>query len=167
MEETTAPATALTTNTLASVAGLHVPRPGLVDAINAWKEKRREEVHRKVAARSARVSREKYRAEREAEGKTVRPYEFHDHQPRRDDETESDYRKRIHRDRQQSYRGASDVKHPRADLSKMTPTERADHTRKLAAARKKRERDRKKGVIGGENLQGPTSAIDGIEQGVF
>lgn len=141
---------------------------GVLDAIDAWREKRREDIHRKVAARSARESRERYRAEREAEGKTVRPYTFHSHLPRQHDETENDFRKRIHRDRQRIYKvGSEHPRRPRADLSKMTEEERADHNQKLANASKQRERDKKKYSNLGAATETQSSVGSGIEWGMF
>lgn len=87
-------------------------KPELRDAIHAWQEKRRADVHQRVAARSAAVSRKKYREEREAEGKAVRSYRYHGHLPQQPYESLEDFRKRLHRDRQQSYRVASDRPRP-------------------------------------------------------
>lgn len=146
----------------------HPVKPELIEAIHAWREKRRADIHRKVAAGSAREARERYRAERKAEGKIVRPYKFHNHLPKQEDETESDFRRRIHRDRQRTYKAASaQPTRPRADLSTMTPEERADHIRKLATARKQRERNRKDGATNRTTAKMSSPVGDDIEWGMF
>lgn len=143
-----------------------VLKPELREAIHEWQEKRRTDVHQRVAARSAAASRKKYREERESEGKTVRRYKYHNHLPQQPDESLEDYRKRLHRDRQQSYRGQSNApSRPRADLSAMTAEERAEHTRRLATARKRRQRVKAQTEVHGEP-EAP-SIPSGIEWGMF
>jgi len=142
-------------------------KPGLFEAIHAWQEKRRADVHQKVAARSAAASRKRYSEEREAEGKTVRRYTYHDHLPQQPGESLEDYRKRIHRDRQRTYKAASgEPRKRRTDLSKMTPEERAEHTRKLSTARKQRQRTSEKSEASSVPTEMPSASGD-IEWGMF
>jgi hypothetical protein len=109
--------------------------------IRNWHAKRKEDVHRKVAASSAATSRMKYRIERELEGRTVRPYSFHHHEPQQPAETRVDYERRLSRDRARARRGV-DAKtvRPWTDLSLMLPEEKLLHQRKSASARQARRR---------------------------
>lgn len=109
--------------------------------IQNWHAKRKEDVHRKVAASSAATSRMKYRIERESEGRAVRPYSFHHHEPQQPTETRVDYERRISRDRARARRGV-DAKtvRPWTDLSIMSPEAKLLHERKLASARQARRR---------------------------
>lgn len=143
-----------------------VLKPEVREAIHQWQEKRRADVHQRVAARSAAASRKKYREERESEGKSVRRYKYHNHLPQQPDESLEVFRKRLHRDRQQSYRAPSNASsRPRADLSTMTQEERAEHTRMLATARKRRQRERAHSDVNGQ-VEAP-SVPSGIKWGMF
>ncbi len=111
--------------------------------IRHWRASRSEDVHRKVAARSAAISRLKYRVERAAEGKTVRPYNFHKHEPQQPYETHQDYEKRLRRDRARKTRGVdAETVRSWTDLSSMSSEEKLRHKRKLANNRKARSRKR-------------------------
>lgn len=130
----------------------------LRQTIDAWKERARDELHSKVAARSAKIQRDKYRADREAEGLTVRSYQWHAHEPQRPWETRKDFEKRTHRDRQRSYRGTiGQFFAERADLSTMSEEERMQHVRELAADRQRARRQRVREAKAGPHA---LSAID-------
>lgn len=138
--------------------------------IQGWRAKRREDIHRKVAASSAATSRMKYRVERDLEGKTVRPYSFHDHEPQQPTETPEDYKRRLSRDRARARRGV-DAQTVRSwtDLSSLSPKEKSLHQRRLAKERKARSRQQQSRL----SIDNETSAIqralkDGdIEWGMF
>lgn len=158
--------TSMLDETSSSGAAEHL-NPGLLGAIDAWREKRRADIHQKVAARSAAASRKKYREACEAKGKSVRQYTYHGHLPQQPGESLEDYRKRIHRDRQRTYKAtAGKPRNRRADLSKMTPEERAEHTRKLATARKRRQRAQEQSDPDSVPTETP-SASGSIEWGMF
>jgi hypothetical protein len=121
--------------------------------MDAWREHSREEVHRRVAARSAKQQRDLYRADREAEGRTVRPYKWHGHVPQQPWETHEAFRKRTHRDRQRAYRGTADQWFgERADLSALSEDERKQHVRELATARQRERRQRVRDAKAGERV---------------
>jgi len=105
--------------------------------------KRREDTHRRVAAASAAVSREKYRETQTAKGLVVGPYKFHAHEPQQPDEDRDAYEKRLHRDRMRTRRGVDPATvRPRLDLSEMTDEERVEHRKRLARERKAKQRSR-------------------------
>lgn len=122
--------------------------PASSEAAKAWKienQKRYEENHSVIAKKSAGVSREKYKAERAAEGKNVRQYEYHEHAPQAWNETREAYDARLHRDRQRAYRGVNpETVKPRADLSGMSDEEKHAHKSMQAKERKQAERERKR-----------------------
>jgi len=120
-----------------------LPGSPLGDAISRWMEQKRSYVHRKVASQSAREQRLKYRAEREADGHTVRMNRIHSHAPQQPGESTADFGKRMHRDRQRKYRGGDAVVRSWTDLSAMTEAEKLDHKREQARIRTRRRREKK------------------------
>lgn len=138
--------------------------------IQDWRAKRKEDVHRKVAASSAATSRMKYRIEREAEGRTVRHYSFHHHEPQQPTETRVDYERRLSRDRERARRGV-DAKtvRPWTDLSMKSPEEKLLHQRKLATARQARRRGRHLQLSIDNEIASIIDALndDDVEWGMF
>jgi hypothetical protein len=135
--------------TLAAQAGISVTHDKYVEGapmellIRQWRATRADDVHRKVATRSAALSRLKYRVEREAEGKTVRPYTFHKHEPQQPSEIRQDYERRLRRDRARKTRGVdAETVRSWTDLSSMSPEEKLKHKRELANDRKAKSRER-------------------------
>lgn len=123
--------------------------------MEATKERIQEELHERVAARSAKIQRDKYRADREAEGRKVRSYQWHAHEPQQPWETREEYERRTHRDRQRSYRGThGQFFGERADLSTMNEEERKQHDRELAAERQRACRQRKREAKAGGRALG-------------
>jgi hypothetical protein len=111
-------------------------------AILAEKEERREE--RRAEAR--RVARAEYAAKREAEGRPVRPYRFHDHQVPDHPEYREMRERRMHRDRMRSRRGVDEwTVRDWNDLSSLTPEEKAEHKREQNREAKRRQRERQRG----------------------
>ncbi|WP_411906056.1 hypothetical protein [Rhizobium mayense] len=109
--------------------------------IRGWRMKRKEDIHRKVSARSAATSRMKYRIERASGGKTVRPYSYHEHEPQQVTESREEYERRLHRDRARAKRGVNaQTVRGWTDMSLMSPEEKLLHKRKLANERKARSR---------------------------
>lgn len=110
-----------------------------LSAVKAWQEERRH----KRAALSAKEQRDTYRAQRAAEGKTVRAYKFHDHGPEPGPEGYEARQRRMHRNRQRAYRGISDDSvRQRADLSHMPEEQKLLHKREQAKQRQRRLRAR-------------------------
>lgn len=147
--------------------------PQLRAIIDAWQHKRREDVHERVAARSAREQRNRYRHMRAAEGESVRRYHFHDHEPQRPAESRTDYEKRTHRDRQREYRGTpADSVRARTDLSQMMADEKADHERELTRKRQQRRRERqsqdslrsRSHILSDEDLEALEEALATLEK---
>lgn len=135
--------------TLAAQAGTSVTHQKYVEGapmevlIRQWRATRADDVYKKVATRSAAISRLKYRVEREAEGKIVRPYTFHKHEPQQPFENRQDYERRLRRDRARKTRGVdAETVRSWTDLSSMSPEEKLKHKRELANDRKARSRDR-------------------------
>jgi hypothetical protein len=99
------------------------------------------------AARSAKISRDIYAEERRLEGRTVRAYRHHDHEPQRDDEDHEDRQRRMHRDRQRTTRGVTaETVRVTADLSSLSADQKIAHSRQLANQRKAAERSRKRSI---------------------
>lgn len=141
----------------------------LKHVIDNWQTKRKEDTHRRVAAASAAVSRQKYRMEREAQGKTVRLYVRHEHDTQQLGETHEEYSKRLHRDRARLRRGVNaDTVRPWTDLSSLTEAEKAVHRRQLAKERKARQRQLPSGATCIDGTELPESIfVDDIEWGMF
>ncbi len=138
--------------------------------IQQWRETRREDIHRKVAAGSAAASRKKYRLELAAEGKTVRRYFYHNHETQTPKESREDYERRLRRDRARTKRGV-DAQTVRAwtDLSAMSDEEKLLHQRMLAKERKARSRSQQKKLSVNEEpiLIGDASTGLPLEWGMF
>src|SRR5690606_32000943 len=107
----------------------------------AAREERRELWLAGLAAESAAQERENYRKRRAAEGKTVRAYKRHQHEPMKKTETYEDFQRRCHNQRQREYSKAkSALTRTRADLSMLTEAERAERRRIQQNARKQKQR---------------------------
>lgn len=120
-----------------------------------------------IAAASAAESRERYRLEKKLEGKTVRPYKKHKHQPPQLGETHEDYRKRTHRDRQNSYRKtASESARTWTDLSTMSDEEKANHIKTQNRERQKKWRQGVK-TASRKLMDVSQENNNGIEWGMF
>ena len=97
---------------------------------------------------AAAQERENYRQRRAAEGKTVRPYKRHNHEPMRKFETYEAFQMRCHKDRQREYYQAKTaLTRTRADLSMLTAAEKAERKRLQQNARKQKQRLRDKGLL--------------------
>lgn len=119
------------------------PHPELIvmrREFQAWRDKneRDKEANRELFRL---LNRTKYRNDRIKAGLPVRDLSKHDIAPRQPGESFGDYQRRAHRLRQLSYRGRrpEDVR-PRAKLSNMSDTEKAEHRRRLARERKRKSR---------------------------
>ena len=134
-----------TGSVLASTGGRFARGTKIRQIMEEAKQRIQDELHERVAARSAKIQRDKYRADREAEGRKVRSYQWHAHEPQQPWETREEYEGRRHRDRQRSYRGTQgQFFGERADLSAMNEEERKQHVRELAAERQRACRQRKR-----------------------
>ncbi|WP_431320823.1 hypothetical protein [Rhizobium sp. YTU87027] len=143
------------------------PASALRHAIDEW-QKRLAEFQRSnpnpIALASAAESRRIYRLRREAEGKTVRPYNYHDHEPWKFGETHESRERRLHRDRARAKRGVDETSvRSWTDLSSMSDEEKAVHRRRLAAERKARERERARLSLSanGANADGSSETVGG------
>lgn len=121
------------------------------DAIYAWQKRQKMAFaanYKGIAAASSKVSRIKYALARAAEDKTVRPYMFHNHEPRHPHESNADFERRMNRDRMRTKRGVdADSVRKRTDLSDMSIEQRAEHRKKKANIRKVNQRLRDKAAI--------------------
>jgi hypothetical protein len=139
-------------------------RRAIDDWLNRLAKSQRDDPHPIVRAWRE-ESRRTYRLKKEAEGKTVRPYTFHDHMPWICGETHESRERRLHRDRARNKRGVNETTvRSWTDLSWMSEQEKAAHRRKLAAARKARQRERRAQQV---TRQSGTIGVDGIEWGLF
>lgn len=114
-------------------------------AVLEWQEKHERELianRPAIAAKSAAEARERYAADRAAEGKTVRAYVRREHTPQRPNESGAAYAKRIKRESEKARYADKNGGKVRAkpDLSGMSDEERRDHKRALANARQAKKR---------------------------
>lgn len=114
-------------------------------AVMEWQEKHERELvanRPAIAAKSAAEERERYAAERAAEGKTVRGYVRREHAPQRPNESGAAYAKRIKLESEKARYAEKNGGKVRAytDLSGMSDEEHRDHKRALANARQARKR---------------------------
>lgn len=123
-----------------TLAGRGSPLPAVLE----WQEKHKRELvanRPAIAAKSAAEARERYAADRAAEGKTVRGYVRREHAPQRPNESGAAYAKRINTENRRTLRGkTAETTRTYTDLSGMSDEERRDHERKLANARQARKR---------------------------
>lgn len=124
-----------------TLAGRGSPLPAVLE----WQEKHKRELvanRPAIAAKSAAEARERYAADRAAEGKTVRGYVRREHAPQRPNESGAAYAKRINTENRRTLRGkTAETTRTYTDLSGMSDEQRRDHERKLANARQARKRD--------------------------
>lgn len=134
-----------TGSVLASSGGRFAHGTKIRQIMEEAKQRIQDELHERVAARSAKIQRDKYRADREAEGRNVRSYQWHAHESQQSWETREEYEARTHRDRQRFYRGThGQFFGERANLSAMSEEERKQHLRELATERQRACRQRKR-----------------------
>lgn len=117
------------------------PLPAVVE----WRKKHERELvanRPAIAAKSAAEARERYAADREAEGKTVRGYVRREHAPQRPNESGAAYAKRIKRESEKARYADKNGGKVRAkpDLSHLT----ADEKKARRSAMRKQSRHQKK-----------------------
>ncbi|WP_312470147.1 hypothetical protein [Brucella sp.] len=139
------PDTVDTTTSKSNSSAVLDPNSGLRDTMKNWQQKLADEKHERVSAKSAAEARERYRLEKAAEGKTVRPYKRHGLAPFRIGETHETHRKRTHKERGWSYRGVTaETVRQWTDLSLMSDEERAEHIKAGNRKRKKKFEENRK-----------------------
>lgn len=134
-----------TTSSKSSSGGILDQNSPIRGCMKNWQQDWADELHERIAAKSAAEARKRYRLEKEAKGKNVRPYNKHGLAPFQFGETHETHRKRTRKERGRIYRGVTaETVRQWTDLSRMSDEEKAEHIRAGNRKRKKKFEENRK-----------------------